>query len=67
MVELDLAFWKFKDHTQRVNREEWHQILMKSRDKPIINGIIRQLKAKYLGAGVYEIFLTPRKEEGEGK
>ena len=39
----------------RIDRRTWKDALLNDLDTIIIDGTVRKLKAKYLGAGVYEI------------
>ena len=55
-VERDGMFWSFPDvHVQRMTTAQWKYILLNNLDTFIANGRLRRLKAKSLGAGVYEV------------
>ena len=53
------AHWQIEDFKQRMTKKEWQKILLSGEDTIIVRGRLRQLKAKYLGAGVYEIYKAP--------
>ena len=59
---LDNAHWQFEGHTQRVTTKQWKAILLEERDQLIFHGRLRQLKARNMGAGVYEIYKKPLKD-----
>ena len=44
---------------QRVTTKEWKAMLLAERDSPIIQGRLRQVVARNLGAGVLELRLAP--------
>lgn len=54
--ELSNNHWRVETFTERVTTKQWQQILLKGKDAVIFHGTVRQLKARYLGAGVYEIY-----------
>ena len=58
-IKRDDAHWQFEDHRQRVTTKQWRLLLLHNLDKLTFNGHLRQLKAKSLGAGVYEIYKEP--------
>jgi hypothetical protein len=58
----DNGHWQREDFTQRITQKEWREILIRGEDSIIVNGRYRQLKAKSLGAGVYEIYKAPLKD-----
>ena len=51
--------WKSETFIQRVTKEEWKSMLLKGQDQVIYRGRLRQLKAKALGVGVYELSKVP--------
>jgi hypothetical protein len=54
------VFYAFGDLGKtRCTRAEWKEALLKEWDKVIIKGHCRRLIAKHIGAGVYEISLSP--------
>jgi len=63
-VIWNLQFWKDDSYRQRITREEWKEALLQERDRIIVRGNIRQLKAKNLGCGVYEISME-KMEDGK--
>ena len=63
MIDPRLAgHWEFETFIQRVTTKEWKSMLLNGQDRLIYRGIIRQLKAKALGVGVYEISKVPLKD-----
>ena len=54
--------WTIEPYKQRMTVKEWRKILLEERDKPIVAGRLRQLKAKSLGAGVVEVYKVPLKD-----
>jgi len=51
----ETGHWQVEGYTQRVTTRQWKAMLLKGEDKILLHGRLRQLKAKYLGAGVYEL------------
>lgn len=47
--------------SQRLTTRQWRTVLLHEDDKFIMNGHLRQLKAKNLGAGVVEVSKVPLK------
>jgi len=57
-IEKDIRIsghWDREDVTERVTRKEWREMLLARQDRITFQGRVRQLEAKNLGAGVYEI------------
>lgn len=52
-------FYAFDMAKVRCTRSEWKEALLNEWDKIIVKGNCRRLIAKSLGAGVYEISLSP--------
>lgn len=52
---LDEQHWRFKDYRQRIPVKHWKELLLNDDDKIIFQGVVTQLKAKNLGAGVVEV------------
>ena len=50
----------------RVTTSQWRAILLEERDTPIVRGRLRQVVAKRVGPGIYELRLTPLKKEADG-
>jgi len=46
-----------------MTRKDWAKILLDGGDTIIVNGRVRQLKARNLGAGIVEIYKAPIKED----
>jgi hypothetical protein len=59
MSRIDNGHWKNEYHAQRVTLREWREILLNHEDQIIYKGRLRVLKAKHLGAGVYELTKAP--------
>ena len=53
---LNNAHWTMKYYKQRMTIREWKQVLLDGDDALIFGGDVVRLKAKYLGAGVYEVY-----------
>ncbi len=62
MGERSNGHWLSEDFRQRVTLKQWKEILLNEEDTLIFRGLLRKLKARNLGAGVYEIYKVPRKE-----
>jgi len=60
---LSQGHWDYENFTQRLTTKQWRILLLNKKDTLIFNGRLRQLKAKNLGAGVYEISKEPLKGE----
>jgi len=58
-TQLSNGHWQIEDYRQRMTKKEWQKILLNGEDSIIVKGRLRQLKAKSLGAGVYEICKAP--------
>lgn len=56
------AHWQLEMFKQRMTVKEWKKILLNHEDMIIVNGRLRQLRAKNLGAGVVEVYKEPLKE-----
>lgn len=56
------SHWVFEDYTQRVTTKEWKQLLLEHNDSVVFKGHVRKLKARNLGAGVYEIYKEQEKD-----
>lgn len=52
----DNGHWVREDYRQRMTKKEWKKLLLDKEDTVIFRGRIRQLKAKSLGAGVYDVY-----------
>ena len=52
---VQIGHYYREDYVQRCERKVWSYILLYERDKIIVEGRTRQLVAKNLGAGVWEI------------
>lgn len=61
-MERDGRHWLREDHKQRITKKELQEMLLAGEDTLIYHGRIRQLKAKHLGVGVYEISKEPLDE-----
>ena len=66
MVEKELGHWQIEGHTQRMAGKHWRELLLAHEDDIIVNGVLRKLKARHLGLGVYEIYKEPLKEISNG-
>ncbi len=55
----DNAHWVREDYRQRMTTKQWKKLLLDKEDGLIFHGRVRQLKAKSLGAGVYEVYKEP--------
>lgn len=53
---LSINHWKDINYRQRVTRKQWKEILLSETDAIIFKGNLYKLKAKYIAAGVYEIY-----------
>ncbi len=62
---LNIGHWQVENFRQRMTQEDWKQILLNEQDTIIVKGHIRHLKAKNLGAGVYEVYKEPLKETSD--
>jgi hypothetical protein len=62
-VIRDEQHWKFENYRQRITRKQWQEILLNEDDTVIFHGRVRKLKAKSLGAGVYEIYKEGLKDD----
>lgn len=58
---LEIGHWQNERYTQNVPRKVWQKILLEHGNTIIFDGRTRVLKAKYLGAGVYQIYKVPLK------
>ena len=58
-MERDKRHWLAEDHEQRITTKELREMLLAGEDILFYRGQARQLKGKYLGAGVYEISKEP--------
>jgi len=58
----DNEHWVREDYRQRMTSKEWKKLLLDKEDRLIFHGRVRQLKAKSLGAGVFEIYKEPLTE-----
>lgn len=56
---LDNRHWTDEHFTQRMTSEEWRKVLLDGDDTVIFGVTIRELYAKHLGAGVYEVGKKP--------
>lgn len=63
--ELDACHWTTEDWKQRMLAEKWAELLLGGRDKIIIMGKLRTLRARNLGYGVVEVYKEPLKEAAE--
>lgn len=52
---LDDEHWQRKDYKQRMTTKKWRQILLSNSDSIVFKGNKMSLKARSLGAGVYEV------------
>lgn len=43
---------------ERMTTKQWKDILLKEEDKVIVRGVLRQVKAKNLGYGVVEVWVS---------
>ena len=61
MPSLSNTFYCFSEDLarQRITTEQWKKMLLAERDRPFINGRLRQLVGRDLGAGVVELTLEP--------
>jgi hypothetical protein len=53
-------FYSFEEGRTRCTRAEWREALLNGWDKVIIKGQCRRLVAVSIGAGVYEVTLSPK-------
>ena len=60
---LSVNHWVMENYTQRVTTKQWKAILLKGNDSLIFRGNVRKLKARNLGAGVYEVYKAPIKKD----
>ena len=51
-------FYSFENARVRCTRLEWKEALLNEWDKLIVRGHCRRLKAKSIGAGMYEVYLS---------
>lgn len=66
MKELATGHWQSEQFSERMTTKEWREVLLNHGDSVIFHGHLRKLKARSLGAGVYEIGKAPRaKDQGE--
>ena len=47
----------------RVKTKTWSYMLLNNHDTVVVDGKVKQLTAKSIGAGVYEVTLTPYTKE----
>lgn len=60
---LSTNFWTVRGFKQRLTNKQWRQVLLDKQDEIFVNGCLRQLIAKRLGAGVVEVSMKPEKDE----
>lgn len=63
---LNQNHWTLRDYRQRILLKDWQQWLLNHDDKIIYHGHLIPLKAKSIGAGVYEIFKDPKEMKERG-
>ena len=56
--------WTLPNFRQRMTKKQWRDILLNDQDKIIYKGLLCQLKAKDLGAGVVEVYKALERGEG---
>ncbi len=64
MGTLKEEHWKFETFYQRMTIKEWRKVLLDGDDRITFQGCCRRLKAKNLGAGVYEISKANKRGDG---
>ena len=59
---ISKGHWSFEGFTETMTTKQWREFLLKHGDnKIIVNGRLRTLRAKSLGAGVYQVSKEPLK------
>ena len=54
-------FIKGRVKPYRVATKVWKHILINEKDRIVIDGLVRRMVAKSLGAGVYSVSISPKK------
>ena len=62
-MERDNDHWRVEGYRQRMTITQWRELLLDKDDKLIFRGRLRQLKAKSLGVGVFEVYKEPLQED----
>ena len=52
---LDERHWAVTDYKQRIDKNDWRELLLNDDDKIIFHGKLIQLNGKNLGFGVIEV------------
>jgi len=64
VITLDISgFVSREDYTFRCTARVWKEVLLSNKDKIIVKGCVRQLTAKNMGVGVYEVSMLPMPKE----
>ena len=61
--QLNDNHWRSESYRQRMLLKDWRRILLNDDDHIMFAGHMRQLKAKSVGAGVYDVYKEPVKDE----
>jgi hypothetical protein len=64
LQEVNDAKYKFMSNTGypiRIDKDTWRHMLKKNQDTVLMDGKKRQIKARSIGAGVYELSLKEKK------
>lgn len=60
MTQLPGVFYAAPDYaSMTATRAELRELLTSTGGVPMVNGRLREIKAKHLGAGIYKITLAP--------
>ena len=62
VMRLNDAHWNVRGYKQRMTTKQWREILLASKDRIIVGGLVRTLASKSLGAGVVEVGLEEENE-----